>query len=609
MMIKRALLAVMLAAVGCGDNYHVDLPPEVVSQSARISVSMTEDGTVMIDASAVDPEGEELTYTATTPAHGTLSGTPPMYVYTPAANFAGEDTFTISISDGKNQIELPVTVTVGNVNDPPLAYDMQAETPRDSAVDITLDAADVDSTALTFTVVTMPEHGTLSGTAPDLVYTPEAGYNGPDSFTFDASDSSVTSNTATVTIAVTICGDENVDASEQCDDGNTVDGDGCGHSCKIEACGDGLVQFGRGEQCDDGNATDDDGCSSTCYADPFVTVAPVKISADMTCTTSVANAARKIALDSSGNVYAVMKCGTSAYVVVSNDRGASYSAPLDLSVDLPDAPVTVSQVAVASGPSGVAYVGMMLNTGLVYLRTTQNRGATWSAAAVVGTAASTSAGLSLQSFNDDVYIGFSKSGGVNVARNHNRGTGAFELTPVNMSIVFFDLLYDIVQQTLVVAADTPTFHIRASSDGGASFATEANPAGSEFYSDWAIGNGKIYCSGTSGGNAALLYVVASDALGTSTTISGLPIVTAAQTRSLAADASGNAFVASQLDAGAGVQLDRLANGATTFDTARPISATGGSPIVATLPGSQGAALVYTDGTSVYATIQVYAPVP
>ena len=41
---------------------------------------------------------------------------------------------------------------------------------------------------LAFQVLTQPLNGTLSGTAPDLVYTPELNYHGPDSFTFSAHD-------------------------------------------------------------------------------------------------------------------------------------------------------------------------------------------------------------------------------------------------------------------------------------------------------------------------------------------------------------------------------------------------------------------------------------
>ncbi len=65
------------------------------------------------------------------------------------------------------------------------------------------------------------------------------------------------------------CGDGIVDPGEECDDGNTTDGDGCSSTCEIESCGycgDGVVH--PGEECDDGNTTDGDGCSSACELEP-----------------------------------------------------------------------------------------------------------------------------------------------------------------------------------------------------------------------------------------------------------------------------------------------------------------------------------------------------
>ena len=47
-----------------------------------------------------------------------------------------------------------------------------------------------------------PAHGTLSGTPPEVVYTPAADFNGGDSFTFKANDGINDSNTATVSIMV-----------------------------------------------------------------------------------------------------------------------------------------------------------------------------------------------------------------------------------------------------------------------------------------------------------------------------------------------------------------------------------------------------------------------
>ena len=50
--------------------------------------------------------------------------------------------------------------------------------------------------------VTNPANGTLSGTAPNLTYTPAANFNGSDSFTFKVNDGSLTSVVATVLITV-----------------------------------------------------------------------------------------------------------------------------------------------------------------------------------------------------------------------------------------------------------------------------------------------------------------------------------------------------------------------------------------------------------------------
>ncbi|MES2981844.1 MAG: DUF6288 domain-containing protein, partial [Verrucomicrobiota bacterium] len=57
-------------------------------------------------------------------------------------------------------------------------------------------------TAITYTNLTQPAHGILTGSAPDLTYTPALGYSGIDHFTFQTTDSLTTSLTATVSIIV-----------------------------------------------------------------------------------------------------------------------------------------------------------------------------------------------------------------------------------------------------------------------------------------------------------------------------------------------------------------------------------------------------------------------
>ena len=62
-----------------------------------------------------------------------------------------------------------------------------------------------------------------------------------------------------------VCGNGILETGEECDDNNTIDGDGCSSQCTIEsnaACGNGILE--AGEECDDGNTDDGDGCSSQC---------------------------------------------------------------------------------------------------------------------------------------------------------------------------------------------------------------------------------------------------------------------------------------------------------------------------------------------------------
>ncbi len=403
------------------------------------------------------------------------------------------------------------------------------------------------------------------------------------------------------------CGDGLLDVTEACDDGNTADDDGCSHRCVIERCGDRVVQLSRGETCDDGALVSGDGCDASCHSETFVTSAPVLVSGSLSCTTAVANATNKLAVDGRGVIYAGMLCGTSAFVAVSTNHGSSFSAPFDLMAAVPNAPFTVSQLALAATPSDAVFAAIMLDTGEVFLRRSLDAGATWSAATSVGVATSTSSGLSLEAFNDKVFVGYSTSGGVRVMRNFDEGVGPFAITDVAMSIAFFDLAYDPVTRFLAVAADTPSFHVRASTDDGASFAAEVTPPGQEFYSDWALGGGQLFSSGInigSLGNSTAIYVIPTGSPSTSTRVTGLPQVNTAQTRSLAADLAGNVYVASQLNSG-GVQLDQLPSGTTIFSTSRALSATGSSPVVAALPAHLGAVVEYVQGASVYVTVQAY----
>ena len=92
------------------------------------------------------------------------------------------------------------------MNDAPVANAQAVTTPQDTAKAITLTGSDADGNPLTYSVATQPSHGTLSGTAPNLTYTPAAGYSGADSFTFVVNDGTVNSAPATVNITINPAG-------------------------------------------------------------------------------------------------------------------------------------------------------------------------------------------------------------------------------------------------------------------------------------------------------------------------------------------------------------------------------------------------------------------
>jgi endonuclease G, mitochondrial len=104
-------------------------------------------------------------------------------------------------SEVEDAVESAIEAGVNGVN-PPGVADQSVNTDEDVATSFTLQAANAGTSALTYTIVSVPAHGTLSGTDANRTYTPAPEFSGTDSFTFRVSDGSLTSRTATMTITV-----------------------------------------------------------------------------------------------------------------------------------------------------------------------------------------------------------------------------------------------------------------------------------------------------------------------------------------------------------------------------------------------------------------------
>jgi hypothetical protein len=173
-----------------------------VFSAATQSVTGNEDASISVSFSATD--SDPLTYTASAPAHGTVTVSGSSATYTPAANYNGADSFVITASDGKLSATQTVNVTVAAVNDAPTfaAASQAVAATEDTAKAVTLAATDIDTgDTLTYTAGAAA-HGTVVISGSTATYTPAANYNGADSFVVTVSDGH--GGTATQTVNLTV---------------------------------------------------------------------------------------------------------------------------------------------------------------------------------------------------------------------------------------------------------------------------------------------------------------------------------------------------------------------------------------------------------------------
>jgi len=188
-----------------GYTYVVLNPPAVTSQPANQTVAVG--ATATFTAGASGSPSPQVQWQVSSDSGASFSNVPAngngtSYV-TPATTAAdnGNQYRAVFTNSQGSATTAPATLTVVQA---PTANSQAVTAAYQTATAITLTATDPNNPArtLTYTVTAAPAHGTLSGTAPNLTYTPAAGYTGPDSFSFTANNGVVTSNTATVSITV-----------------------------------------------------------------------------------------------------------------------------------------------------------------------------------------------------------------------------------------------------------------------------------------------------------------------------------------------------------------------------------------------------------------------
>lgn len=125
------------------------------------------------------------TYNVSTPIYGTLTGEAPQLVYRVDNSFSGLDIFTVDVTDANGTTK---TLTIRISTAPPMAVQPINVTTAYQTSILTQIQASGGATPYTYNVVSPPAHGTVSGTAPSWIYTPDDGFSGNDSFSYNVVD-------------------------------------------------------------------------------------------------------------------------------------------------------------------------------------------------------------------------------------------------------------------------------------------------------------------------------------------------------------------------------------------------------------------------------------
>ncbi len=191
----------------------VESVPTEVDVNVGVSCSdstqqVTENQTATITLDCTGPTGTPVTMSAASqPGHGTLgaiSQSQDTVSYTPANGYTGPDTFEVTAKAGSST-SAPAVITLDVTPPAPTCSDVQVSTDVGKAVSVPLSCSGGSGGTLTLEVDGSPLDGTLGAinqTQQTVQYTPDQGFVGTDSFTYNASDGEQLSEDATVNITV-----------------------------------------------------------------------------------------------------------------------------------------------------------------------------------------------------------------------------------------------------------------------------------------------------------------------------------------------------------------------------------------------------------------------
>lgn len=164
----------------------VNDPPKIKD----VEIIMVKDTVRTGKIEAVDIDGDQLNFSIKTKAqNGTVEVNNDEWIYKPDARFAGKDSFSILVNDGRDQVYNTVSVTVNEMNSSPVAKDYSMVIMPEEKVEGNIEAQDPEEDALTYNINEKAKNGTLKvDSEGHWEYAPKYGYIGDDRFSITIED-------------------------------------------------------------------------------------------------------------------------------------------------------------------------------------------------------------------------------------------------------------------------------------------------------------------------------------------------------------------------------------------------------------------------------------
>jgi hypothetical protein len=219
---------VTMRDAACGHGF----PGPPIANEGKISTSEDKPVSGTLDASACS--GGPLTFRIVTQGNlGTANITDAAtgaFIYTPNENANGPDTFRFVANEGTtDSAAATVTVTIRRENDAPTTADdtmIGTGVNTEVSVQVLENDADVDRDTLVIAAFTQGTGGTVTTDGATITYTPNAGFEGDDTFTYTVSDGQeggTDEGTVKITVTSTNASPLARDDAQITDEGKTVE--------------------------------------------------------------------------------------------------------------------------------------------------------------------------------------------------------------------------------------------------------------------------------------------------------------------------------------------------------------------------------------------------